>query len=290
MDGNTKTYNIFDYSEYFALQNDSLESHRPLFNANSDGSSFPSETLLNPKYTSIDNGHVGIKRFFSIEQIDGIFVLLLLCFTLLVHIHRKGFGFFKGNLRLVFSSRATTNLFSESTISEFWYNFLLLFQTVFLCSIVFFIYFFESDVSDTYPDSPFATIISFVLLISLFIAFKSLFYRFIGFLFSIQNFITIWLRAYTIVVEMIGITAFIPVLLLIYFDYYHNILFIIFLFLLLASRLIIISRIVLFFLQKNVNFLYLIAYLCSVEIIPYILLYNGLLFLYKIDIISLLWH
>ena len=283
-------WNVFDLSNYFAQRQDSLDFRKSVFNTDAKGNYFPSEQVLNPVYRTEDNGHVGVQRFYSIERVDTVFVFLLLCFMLLVRIYRKGSSFFKENMQLLFSSRDNVNFFNESTVSEFWYNLLLNFQTIFLSAIVVFIYLFESDPGTFSGNQMSATIFSFVLLITLFVAGKCLFYKIIGFLFDIQSFVSIWIRTYTAVIEMLGILAFIPVLLLVYFDYYHSALFIIFFLLFILSRLIIIYRLGCFFLAKGVNFLYLIAYLCSVEIIPYILLYNGLVYLYRIDIINILWH
>jgi len=286
-----KTYhNIFDYSDFFAQKNDSLFCRKAIFNVDNKGEYYPSAELLNsPSISHSDMRHDGIKRFNSLEQVDGIFVSLLLCFMLLVHIYRKGLSFFKENIQVAFSSRDNINMFSESTVGEFWYNLLLVLQTVFLFSLVLFVYFFETRADLVPPDNAFITIVSFIVVFMIIEGGKYLFYRYVGYLFNMQQSVNIWLRAYTIIVEMIGILSFIPVLLLVYFDYYHNILFVFFILLFILSRLIIIYRLGLFFLQKNVNPLYLIAYLCSVEIIPYILLYNGMIYLYENEIIKLSW-
>ena len=233
--------------------------------------------------------HNGIKPFFSIEQVDGVFALLLLCFLFLTHIYKGGFIFFRENAPLVFSMRKNVNQLSETTVSEFWYNFILVFQFILLSAIILFAFFLSKDNSYVPPNS-FLTIVLFMLTISLFGGIKYMIYKIIGYIFDIQEGIKIWLRSYMIMIEIMGLAAFIPVLFLVYSNYLQLALIVFFFALFIFSRLIIIYRITLFFLQENVNFLFLIAYLCSVEIIPYILLYEELLYLFKIDIISLLWH
>lgn len=236
-----------------------------------------------------ETGHLGIQRFFSLEQDDGIFALLLLCFVFLAHLYKDGLVFFRENSHLIFGTRKSVNLFTKATLGDFWYNFVLVFQSILLAAIIVYAYFINKG----FPlaeRSSFLTIGLFIVLISFVESFKYLCYRFVGYLFDIQSSINVWLRSYMLIVEMLGLIAFIPTLLLVYADSYQDIILLLLLILFVVSRLVIFYRIILFFLQENVNSLYLITYLCSIEIIPYILLYNGLLYLYKIDIISLLWH
>lgn len=277
-----KTYNILDYSEYFSAKKDSL----------SCGIKTVDFSRIYGGVTNLkDNneGHLGIKHIHSLDQNDGISISLLFCFMLLIHVYRKGFSFFKENIHLTLFSQTESRMSRESTASDFWYNFLLILQTTFLFSLVSFVYFLETKTDVIHPKFPFLMVLSFTLLFLLLEVVKCLFYKFTGYIFDLQKVVSTWIRAYTFVVKITGIFSFIPALFLIYFDYYHDILFVFFILLFIFSRLIIIYRLSLFFLQKNVNFLYLIAYLCSIEIIPYILLYKGMVYLYENEIINLIW-
>ncbi len=282
-----KYRNVFDYYEYLIHSNDSLVCK----NSNLKVDYF-SEEVINPKIvsSSLEKGYTGINRFSSIEESDGIFVLLLLCFVLLVYILRRGFSFFKEDVRSVFFIGQSNVSFSRNeTLSEFWSSLLLLFQTAFLYSIAIYIFLFESDEGGVHNEHIFVAVMSFVCLILLFELFRFLFFKLIDYLFNLKSDILFFQKFYFRTQEILGIIVFIPVLLLIYFDYYHDVLFILLLSLFIISRLIIISKVFIVFLQKKVSLLYLIAYLCGVEIIPYILLYNGLAYLYNIDIVNLLY-
>lgn len=233
-------------------------------------------------------GHAGNFKLFTLEQDDGVFALLLLCFLCITRIYKGGVSFFSENMRLLFSSRENINLFSQTTIREFWFNFILIFQSILLTSVILFDYFLVSN-SNKIPVHSFYTITMFIVVISSFLAIKYCFYRFTGWVFGVQKKLDVWLRTYMIVIEMLGIIAFIPTLILVYsvnfqlsFIHFLIILFVI-------SRIILFYRVSVFFLQSNVNILYLITYLCNVEIIPYILLFYFLEYLYKIDLTSLLW-
>lgn len=280
-------YNIFDYNNFFVDNDSVVNCQNPVFTTYK--SYFEYEKSLTVRFSSSVQSHKGIKRVSAFEQLDGIFISLLLCFLLLVHVYRKGFLSFKENIQLAFSSRDDISMFSESTAREFWYNFLLIIQSAFLFSLILLIYFSETKTAVFQPQKIYVTLISFMLALLLFEGVKVLFYRFVAYLFDLQTGISVYLRTYMILIQVMGILLYLPVLLLIYFDYYHNIVIIFFFLLFIASRLIIIYRLSVFFLQKYVNPLYLIAYLCSVEIIPYILLYGGMVYLYENEIINLIW-
>lgn len=271
-----------------------LAIKQSLFGFEKDTSIFFSKDKLINRHKLItehsinQDGHVGINKVFTLEQDDGVLALLVLCFLLFTRIFKGGFTFFRENARLLFSSRENLNLFSETTVTEFWFNFILTFQTILLSAIILFDVFLESDQYKV-PQHSFYTIILFMLTIALFLSAKYLFYKILGYLFNMKERVKIWLRSCTIVLSMIGIIAFVPTLMMVYSQNFHNYLLIFFLVLFIISQLILFYRIITFFLQENVNFFFLIAYLCGVEIIPYIILYQVLIYLYKVDLIGLLW-
>lgn len=264
---------------------DSSECRNPFFYPLSDNYDADTVGQSVSAVTSARNEHSGIRHPFSLEQIDGIFIILVFCFILTIRLYKKGITFFKENIQLILSSRENVNMLSETTISEYWLSFLLLFQTAFLSSIVLFSYYSESDAGSLANGSLF-TVLLFTAVILIFEGIKILLYKFLGYLFNVSSIPSVYIRGYVVLLELLGLFLFIPSLLLIYSDYWHNIIFILCAVLFLISRLIIFHKIFLFFFQKNVNFLYLIVYLCSVEVIPYVLLYYGLIFIYKTDVVA----
>lgn len=235
-------------------------------------------------------GHQGIKKLFSVEQQDGVFALLLLCFFFFAYVFKNGLSFFKETSRAIFSTRKNSSSHRETTVTVFWYNIILLFQSVLLIAIISFDFLLEKYKLPE-PSNYFTTIISIIIAIYLFIAAKMVFYRLSGYIFNIQDSIRLWTRNYLLLLEIFGIIAFIPTLLLIYSDYFQDGIFIFLTVLFIAMRLIVIYRVIVNFLKEKVNFLFLIVYLCTIEILPYYFLYRGLIFLYKLDITNtLLWH
>lgn len=293
MNTEATTYYVIDSLKIAESEKD-LAIKQSLFGFEKDTSIFFSKDKLINRHKLItehsinQDGHVGINKVFTLEQDDGVLALLVLCFLLFTRIFKGGFTFFRENARLLFSSRENLNLFSETTVTEFWFNFILTFQTILLSAIILFDVFLESDQYKV-PQHSFYTIILFMLTIALFLSAKYLFYKILGYLFNMKERVKIWLRSCTIVLSMIGIIAFVPTLMMVYSQNFHNYLLIFFLVLFIISQLILFYRIITFFLQENVNFFFLIAYLCGVEIIPYIILYQVLIYLYKVDLIGLLW-
>lgn len=293
MNPESTTYYVIDSLKIVESKKDSV-THQSLFGFERDTSLFFSKTHLEARQKQtteliqLNKGHEGVSKVFTLEQDDGVLALLVLCFLLFTRIFKGGFTFFKENSRLVFSTRENLNLFSETTVTEFWFNFILIFQTILLSAIILFDTFLESN-EYKLPQHSFYTIILFMFTIFVFLLLKYLLYKILGYLFDIQDRVKIWLRSCTIVLSMMGIIAFVPTLMMVYSQSFHNYLLIFFLILFILSQLILFYRIITFFLQENVNFFFLIAYLCGVEIIPYIILYQVLIYLYKVDLIGLLW-
>lgn len=286
------TYYLIDSLKIAESHKDSV-AYNSLFAFEKDTSLLFSKDKLEARYgvanqIEVKGGHQGVGKTFTLEQDDGVLALLVICFLFFTRIFKGGFTFFKENARLLFSTRENLNLFSETTVTEFWFNFILIFQTILLSAIILFDVFLESD-EYKIPQHSFYTIVLFMLTISTFLLLKYLFYRALGYLFDIRYRVKIWLRSCTIVISMAGIIAFIPTLIMVYSQNFHDYLLIFLFTLFIISQLILFYRVITFFLQGNVNFFFLIAYLCGVEIIPYIILYQVLIYLYKVDLIGLLW-
>jgi hypothetical protein len=132
------------------------------------------------------------------------------------------------------------------------------------------------------------TIGGFTLGISAFLLLKYLFYLLIGYTFDEMEFVQKYLSSYLFLIELFGILVFIPVLIFLYAGVDQEVTLIVVLTLFLTTRIILFSRIIAFFFNKKVNFLFGIAYLCSVEIVPYLFLVLGFVYLYKEDFFCIL--
>ncbi|MFT3992886.1 MAG: DUF4271 domain-containing protein [Dysgonomonas sp.] len=252
-------------------------------------SSEPLYIYYSSKNDSKADRHEGIPLPFALEQTDGIFGLILVCFLVFTHVYQGGFTFLKENIRILFSPEKSKNRYGQATVKEVWYTYFLIFQTIALVSICLYDVAMKLEPLEKDMQTPFVTVVAFIILISVFIFLKIGLYRFLGYIFDFKTVMSGWIRSYTTVLEILGIFSLIPTLLLIYSDYLHvvGIAFILILFLL--AQLILFYRIIVFFIREKFNFLFLIAYLCTIEILPYVFLSIGLIYLYRFDVYSILW-
>ncbi len=232
--------------------------------------------------------HYGSKLPFSLENTDGIFVLILFCFLCFTHIYNGGVSFIKENLSLLFRSDKEKRIHKQTTVKDILYGYFLVFQAVVLIAICLYDVFVEYDSTEV-VHTPFLTVVTFILSIGLFLGIRDLIYKIIGYIFDQQKLMRTWRRVSVVSIEILGVLYFIPMLLLIYSNYYHlEILGFMFL-LFLVIQITLFYQIILFFVNQKFNFLYLIAYLCTFEILPYIFLSTGLIYLYRTDIFNTLW-
>jgi hypothetical protein len=181
-------------------------------------------------------------------------------------------------------------MYGQTTVKEMLYSYFLVIQAVVLAAICICDIFIEIETPGQSNGRPLGTIISFIVLIALFLWIKDILYKIIGYIFDQQKAMSFWRRTYMVSVGILGILYFIPTLLLIYSSYYHIQILVFMLVLFLIVQLTLFYRIVVFFINQKFNFLYLIAYLCTFEIFPYIFLSMGLIYLYRTDVFNtLLW-
>jgi hypothetical protein len=232
--------------------------------------------------------HSGSKLPFSMENTDGIFVLLLFCFIFFAHIYNGGISFLKENLSLLFLSEKEKRIFKQTTVKEIFYGYFLVFQAIVLVAICVYDMFVEYGSSEIVY-APFPTVITFILVIGLFWGAKDFIYKIIGYIFDQQKLMRTWRKVSVVGIEILGILYFIPTLLLIYSDYYHTEILVFMLLMFLVVQITLFYQIIIFFVNQKFNFLYLIAYLCTFEILPYIFLSTGLIYIYRTDRFNILW-
>ena len=233
-------------------------------------------------------GREGVPHSFEIEQSDSVFGLLLLCFVLFAHIYKGGVSFLKRNISILFSSDNNKRIPRQTTAREIIYGYFLIFQTSVLTSVCVYDIFIQSEALLGKNETPLITIALFILFIGLFLGIKDCIYIMFGYIFDMNKLMNKLRRTYIIGIEMLGILYFIPILFLIYADYYHLQIVIFMLILFLIVQIILFYQIIAFFIREKFNFLYLIAYLCTFEILPYIFLIIGLAYLYRIDVFNIL--
>ena len=225
----------------------------------------------------VDSGFEGTPISYSPRTDDAIALTLLACFFLSSIALARGKKFLSQQVKDFVLHRERTSIFDSSTAADVRYLLVLVLQTCVLSGITFLNYF-----HDTCP--ALMDHVSSLLLLGIYVGFclayfllKWLLYMFLGWTFFDKNKTNIWLESYSALIYYVGFALFPFVLFLVYFDL--NILFLVSigLFLIIFAKILMFYKwIKLFFHQFSGLFL-LILYFCALEIVPCLLLYQGMI-------------
>ena len=225
----------------------------------------------------VDSGFEGTPISYSPRTDDAIALTLLACFFLSSIALARGKKFLSQQVKDFVLHRERTSIFDSSTAADVRYLLVLVLQTCVLSGITFLNYF-----HDTCP----ALIdhVSSLLLLGIYVGFclayfllKWLLYMFLGWTFFDKNKTNVWLESYSALIYYVGFALFPFVLFLVYFDLSLTNLVIIGSIILIFTKILMFYKwIKLFFHQFSGLFL-LILYFCALEIVPCLLLYQGMI-------------
>ena len=225
----------------------------------------------------VDSGFEGTPISYSPRTDDAIALTLLVCFFLSSIALARGKKFLSQQVKDFVLHRERTSIFDSSTAADVRYLLVLVLQTCVLSGITFLNYF-----HDTCP--ALMDHVSSLLLLGIYVGFclayfllKWLLYMFLGWTFFDKNKTNIWLESYSALIYYVGFALFPFVLFLVYFDLSLTNLVIIGSIILIFTKILMFYKwIKLFFHQFSGLFL-LILYFCALEIVPYLLLYQGMI-------------
>ena len=225
----------------------------------------------------VDSGFEGTPISYSPRTDDAIALTLLVCFFLSSIALARGKKFLSQQVKDFVLHRERTSIFDSSTAADVRYLLVLVLQTCVLSGITFLNYF-----HDTCP--ALMDHVSSLLLLGIYVGFclayfllKWLLYMFLGWTFFDKNKTNIWLESYSALIYYVGFALFPFVLFLVYFDLSLTTLVIIGSIILIFTKILMFYKwIKLFFHQFSGLFL-LILYFCALEIVPCLLLYQGMI-------------
>ena len=225
----------------------------------------------------VDSGFEGTPIPYSPRTDDAIALTLLVCFFLSSIALARGKKFLSQQVKDFVLHRERTSIFDSSTAADVRYLLVLVLQTCVLSGITFLNYF-----HDTCP--ALMDHVSSLLLLGIYVGFclayfllKWLLYMFLGWTFFDKNKTNIWLESYSALIYYVGFALFPFVLFLVYFDLSLTNLVIIGSIILIFTKILMFYKwIKLFFHQFSGLFL-LILYFCALEIVPCLLLYQGMI-------------
>ena len=225
----------------------------------------------------VDSGFEGTPISYSPRTDDAIALTLLACFFLSSIVLARGKKFLSQQVKDFVLHRERTSIFDSSTAADVRYLLVLVLQTCVLSGITFLNYF-----HDTCP--ALMDHVSSLLVLGIYVGFclayfllKWLLYMFLGWTFFDKNKTNIWLESYSALIYYVGFALFPFVLFLVYFDLSLTNLVIIGSIILIFTKILMFYKwIKLFFHQFSGLFL-LILYFCALEIVPCLLLYQGMI-------------
>lgn len=225
----------------------------------------------------VDSGFEGTPISYSPRTDDAIALTLLACFFLSSIALARGKKFLSQQVKDFVLHRERTSIFDSSTAADVRYLLVLVLQTCVLSGITFLNYF-----HDTCP--ALMDHVSSLLLLGIYVGFclayfllKWLLYMFLGWTFFDKNRTNVWLESYSALIYYVGFALFPFVLFLVYFDLSLTNLVIIGSIILIFTKILMFYKwIKLFFHQFSGLFL-LILYFCALEIVPCLLLYQGMI-------------
>ena len=219
------------------------------------------------------------------------FILFLICFFIIAYSISKKSKLISYMLNSVFRFKDRQNLFFTPIDNDLYTKILLCIQSTILIPIIL-LCIFTQRYSPTNESISYLSIFigSSFLLLNIFLLYKYLSYRLVGYVFFKKEAVDQWLDDFYSILALSGIILFLPTLIMFYIDkayyfcYYFILLYFIF-----VLILIIYKNFVLFFQDRRL-LLYLFLYLCAQEIMPLFLLYKGVVYLFITVQKDNLWH
>jgi hypothetical protein len=229
-------------------------------------------------------GYVGIQigdRQLVYDVVFSLLFGLLIVFAMVFHANSH---LFMKMTRDIFHIKDRLSLFEDIGGNEAAFRRFMTFQSLFLFSIAAFL------IGQSYGYIPdYQTVemnlltigVIFVFLFAFYL-FKQLLYNISGFIFAGTDLYKTWRTGYTASTGFLGVLLYIPVLCISFTEINTETPLLALLFLCLLWRIVIIYKTIYIFNVRGVGFIYIILYLCAQEILPVILLYEGIVYLYNL--------
>ena len=232
-------------------------------------------------------GFDGVPIPYSPRTDDVIALVLLACFFLSSFVLARSKKFLSQQAKDFILHRERTSIFATSTASDVRYLLLLVLQTCILGGICIFNYFNDIQPRLMEEVSPLLLLGTYILVCLIYVLFKWVLYSFLGWVFLDKNRTSLWLESYSTLIYYLGFVLFPFVLFLVYFDLKIVFLVTIALFLIIFAKILMFYKWIKLFFNNIVTLFLLILYFCALEIMPYLLLYQGLRELNNILVIKI---
>ena len=221
-------------------------------------------------------GFKGMPIPYSPKLDDGITILLLCCFFISAYVLSRSRKFLVQLMKDFLLNRERTSIFAATTAADMRYMLLLILQTCVLGAVCTFNYLIDvcPELGERIP--PYILLGVYLAIALLYLFWKWVTYSFLGWIFFDGNRTSLWMESYSTLLYYLGFALFPFALFLVYFDLSLLATVIIGLFLMFFTKILMFYKWLKLFFDNISSIFLLILYFCALEIIPCLLLYQGL--------------
>ncbi len=236
-------------------------------------------------------GYVGIRLWEGQWIEDFVLSLLLLLLLAFAFLFRHDYRLFLKMVKDLRQVKPWVSLFEEPAGNNWIFQSFVTFQALFLTSIGLFEIIRAGEFIPVSTIKETGILLSLIfLMVLLYYGLKQLFYAFVGYVFTDKETYGLWKTGYNAVIGIWGVFLYLPVCMLTFSDLPYLIPVFLSLFLYIASRIVIIYKTIQIFSLKKDGWFYFSLYLCGQEIMPLLLVYAGVIYLYNFIELNALWR
>jgi hypothetical protein len=218
----------------------------------------------------IPSGFIGVPHSIFPQNATWVFVVLLILFIMFILSATSSSGMSAETIKTFFQVKERSSIFKKTTISDFRYQFFLISFSISVISL--YAYFALYQRGEEFLLKEFGI---FLLITTVFFGIKSLLFDLMGFVFLEKKNLTMAKSSYFNVLSFLGIGLF-PLLIIDIYSPYKITGFIgIFsIIICVIACILIIIKLFQIFLHKIVASFYILLYLCTLEFLPFFILYK----------------
>ncbi len=207
---------------------------------------------------------------------DGIAIILLLSFfisAVLIGKNKKGIV---QRIRDFFLNKERSSLFSQGLASQSALIVYFSIQTALLLGVFFLNFFYDLHINFIDDNNSLIILGIYTSIIGIYLLFKQVIYRFIAWMFFDSKQHELWLISYNTLVAFFSFILYPSLLFIIYFDLEFNYVILLGLSLFFIMKLVMFYKWINLFLNDIYGLLRLFLYFCALEILPCLIVYQGL--------------
>lgn len=219
---------------------------------------------------AIPTGFPGIPHPSLPQTESWVFIALLVLFFLIIYTISSSAGLIGETIKSFFQVKERSSIFSKASVNDFRLRFLLVIFSIGVLSLYVYLIIFKQP-------NPFSlkTYGYLLVLTGLFFGLKSIIFEVIGYVFFSPSVLKMAKDSYFNIVAILGVMLFPLLILQIYIPVnLYRIIEIISLGMCLGACILVIIKLFQIFFHKIVASFYILLYLCTLEILPLIILYR----------------